>query len=80
MLQTLLKVNSSSDFDYIARRFNKNSKSGETSIFQELESASLLVRQKMFDKLVEIKGEKDLMTGYLKYDLAEKFTKCLDGK
>jgi hypothetical protein len=72
-----------SDFDYLVRGFQSSggkNDSGENNRFQEVESASLLIRQKMFDRLVEIKEEKDVLTVYLKYDLAEKASNCLGGK
>jgi hypothetical protein len=61
------------------RSFKAKGDNAITNVFREVESASLLIRQKMFDRLVELKNEKDLQNVYLKSDLAAKVTKCLDG-
>jgi hypothetical protein len=72
-----------SDFDYLVRGFTSTGgkdDSEEKNYFQEVESASLLIRQKMFDQLVEIKDEKEMLTVYFKHDLAEKASYCLGGR
>jgi hypothetical protein len=48
----------------------------KASVFQEFESASLLIRQLMFSRVMDTMMENDRISAFLRHDLYERLTFC----